>query len=180
MALKGTAAKTETCPSHFGIPILIDIHNLERHHHPWKELLGTDTKLHSWINWGRGIDKCPIQSKMPANFEQDETKIPRLIVRLLFDKKMYSQSPPPVLKSFLPLFISLNTRSHQNTSMVQKKTFLLEPLVFFKGRAGISSSSSKLAAIVEGTRPIDVHHVTFHLEKRARPLYFSRFLFLSF
>lgn len=66
VTLEGTASKTKRNHGLVSLFLLMYVYNLKRHHKPWKKLLEANTELDSTLNRCLGINKCPIQSKMPA------------------------------------------------------------------------------------------------------------------
>lgn len=76
VALESAAAETETsldrprsCCFNGCAPgggYIGDVGDLERHHDPWKQLLHTDTELHTSLDWGLRVHERPPQPKMPA------------------------------------------------------------------------------------------------------------------
>lgn len=67
MTMKSATSESKGSPAVFGFWSFIYVHNLKWHREPRKELLDTNTEFHSLLNWCFGINKCPIQSKMPAS-----------------------------------------------------------------------------------------------------------------
>jgi len=67
VTMKSATSKTKGGHAVFGNWSFVYVYNLKWHHDPRKELLDTNTELHSLLNRCFRINKCPIQSKMPAS-----------------------------------------------------------------------------------------------------------------